>query len=127
VIKKELASAETIILNTSSPLEISTLDDAFNLISAAITIAYPMGLPDFDPVSDILAGTDEPQGADLKAVLKDDVCLWWANKQLQNSKTLADYIGRNEKTKIIVKVHIRSFTPRSKPAGRVEHLLEKHR
>jgi hypothetical protein len=102
--KKELASAETIIMNTTSTIDVSQINDAFRLIGGAVTIAYPMGLPEFDAVREILEGIDEPEGADLKAVLKEDVCLWWANKQLQKGKTLADYVGKNEKTKLIVKV-----------------------
>lgn len=30
--------------------------------------------------------------------------LWWAGKELQRGKKLSDYIGKNEKTKIVVKV-----------------------
>ncbi len=30
--------------------------------------------------------------------------LWWAGKELLPEKTLADYVGRNEKTKIVVKI-----------------------
>lgn len=30
--------------------------------------------------------------------------LWWAGKELVSGKTLSDYIGTNEKTKIIVKL-----------------------
>jgi hypothetical protein len=102
--KKELASAESIIMNTTIPIEILEIDEAFRLIGGAVTIAYPMGLPEYDAVREILEGNDEPEGADLKAVLGKDVCLWWANKMLAKDKKLADYVGRNEKTKIIVKV-----------------------
>ena len=30
--------------------------------------------------------------------------LWWAGKELTRGKTLGDFIGRNEKTKIIAKL-----------------------
>lgn len=30
--------------------------------------------------------------------------LWWANKPLDKNKTLGDYVGKNEKSKIIVKL-----------------------
>ena len=30
--------------------------------------------------------------------------LWWAGKELQRSKKLADFVGKNEKTKLIVKL-----------------------
>ena len=38
-------------------------------------------------------------------VLEDDTALlWWAGKQLERSKLLRDYVGRNEKTKIVAKL-----------------------
>lgn len=30
--------------------------------------------------------------------------LWWAGKELQHTKKLEDYIGKNEKTKIVAKL-----------------------
>lgn len=30
--------------------------------------------------------------------------LWWAGKQLQRDKLLKDYVGRNEKTRIVAKL-----------------------
>lgn len=33
--------------------------------------------------------------------------LWWAGKELVGGKKLMDYIGKNEKTKIIAKLHRR--------------------
>ena len=38
-------------------------------------------------------------------VLEEDTAqLWWAGKQLERSKLLRDYVGRNEKTKIVAKL-----------------------
>ena len=38
-------------------------------------------------------------------VLEEDTSqLWWAGKQLDRSKLLRDYVGRNEKTKIVAKL-----------------------
>ena len=34
----------------------------------------------------------------------DTAQLWWAGKQLDRSKLLRDYVGRNEKTKIVTKL-----------------------
>jgi hypothetical protein len=36
-----------------------------------------------------------------------EVSLWWANKELQWEKKLKDYVGSNEKTKIVVKIQKR--------------------
>ena len=38
-------------------------------------------------------------------MLEEDTSqLWWAGKQLDRSKLLRDYVGRNEKTKIVAKL-----------------------
>lgn len=39
------------------------------------------------------------------AVIPDDQAqLWWAGKELLREKLLSDFVGRNEKTKLIVKI-----------------------
>lgn len=30
--------------------------------------------------------------------------LWWASKELQDGKILSDYVGRNDRTKIVAKI-----------------------
>jgi len=36
--------------------------------------------------------------------VEKDTVLWWAGKELLREKNLRDYVGKNEKTKIIVKL-----------------------
>lgn len=36
--------------------------------------------------------------------LDEETSLWWASKELLPGKLLSDYVGKNEKTKIIVKL-----------------------
>ncbi len=33
--------------------------------------------------------------------------LWWAGKELQRGKLLCDFVGKNEKTKLVVKLQKR--------------------
>ena len=33
-----------------------------------------------------------------------DLAMWWAQKEFMRGKTLQDYVGKNEKTKIIAKI-----------------------
>jgi len=33
-----------------------------------------------------------------------ETSLWWAGKELLRGKLLLDYVGKNEKTKIVVKL-----------------------
>lgn len=35
---------------------------------------------------------------------EDECQLWWASKELQRGKKLQDYVGKNEKTKLVVKM-----------------------
>lgn len=74
----------------------------------AVMIAYPAyhRLPVYDPTRQELEDNEELDGtSDLQAVLDHtQTNLWWAGKELQLSKTLEEYVGRNEKTKIIAKL-----------------------
>lgn len=38
-------------------------------------------------------------------MIPEEECqLWWAGQQLQRGKKLQEYIGKNEKTKLVVKI-----------------------
>nr|XP_012636363.1 UPF0769 protein C21orf59 homolog isoform X2 [Microcebus murinus] len=45
--------------------------------------------------------------AGLNVIKESEAQLWWAAKELRRTKKLADYVGKNEKTKIIVKIQQR--------------------
>lgn len=42
--------------------------------------------------------------ASLQVIPEKEAQLWWAAKELHRDKKLQDYIGKNEKTKIVVKI-----------------------
>jgi len=42
--------------------------------------------------------------ASLQVLDEGATQLWWAGKELQRGKKLQDFIGKNEKTKLIVKI-----------------------
>ncbi|TNN48323.1 UPF0769 protein C21orf59 [Liparis tanakae] len=42
--------------------------------------------------------------ASLQVIPEDECQLWWAAKEMQRGKKLQDYVGKNEKTKIVVKI-----------------------
>ena len=68
-------------------------------------IAWPMGLPDYDPVRQILEDRDALEGAaQLQHLDADATCLWCCSKEMQREKLLSDYVGRNEKTKVVAKL-----------------------
>jgi len=74
----------------------------------AVMIAYPAfhRLPVYDPVRQELEDKEELDGHSEY----QDICdhgqtnLWWAGKELRVDQTLEQYIGKNEKTKILVKL-----------------------
>jgi cilia- and flagella-associated protein 298 len=54
-----------------------------------------------------------------------DTCLWWAGKELVGDKCLSDYVGKNEKTKIVVKIQkvfLKAFNLRKE----LDHQRGKH-
>lgn len=42
--------------------------------------------------------------ASLQVIPEVEAQLWWAGKELHRDKKLQDYIGKNEKTKIVAKI-----------------------
>lgn len=85
------------------PLELGVLKDHILNINGAVMICYPMGLPNYDPVQQLLSGI-------FKGVEPFDLYtaqLWWAGKELMRDKKLCDHAGKNEKTKIIAKLQAR--------------------
>merc|ERR1719324_360685 len=64
-----------------------------------------MGLPDYDGVRQILEEREVLEGAQSLEVLDPDhISLWCFSKELQRDKLLSDYVGKNEKTKVVPKL-----------------------
>lgn len=78
----------------------------------AVMIAYPAyhKLPVYDPTRQELEDKEELDGhSELQDVLDHlQTNLWWAGKELQGSQTLEQYVGKNEKTKILCKLSPKS-------------------
>lgn len=85
----------------------ATLVEQLDIVRGLMMMAYPgfHGLGDWEPIWVILENKEE---FDPKMDLTDDLdpkstTLWAVNKELQCGKTLADYFGKNEKSKLVVK------------------------
>merc|ERR1719291_763107 len=77
------------------------LEEAINNVRGAVMIAYPMGLPDYDGVRQILEEREVLEGAaSLEVLDPEQISLWCFSKELQRDKLLSDYVGKNEKTKV---------------------------
>jgi hypothetical protein len=82
------------------------LDEKLANISGAVTMAYPMGLPEWDPVRLALEGEDGLGGTAAAQELLDveRATLWLAAKEFKRDQTVGDRVGKNEKTKVICKL-----------------------
>ena len=67
------------------------LTDAIGNIRGATMICYPMGLPDYDAVRQILEEREELGSAALEQLDGAQASLWCFSKELQLDKKLSDY------------------------------------
>lgn len=82
------------------------VDDALDKMRGSVMIVYPMNLPPHDPIRMELEGTEDLSGTQASKEVLDESndTLWWSGKELVRGKKLEDFIGKNEKTKIVVKL-----------------------
>ena len=48
--------------------------------------------------------SDSVRQASLEVIEPDAASLWWAGKEMVRGKKLCDFVGKNEKTKIVCKL-----------------------
>jgi len=106
------------------PLAAALLEEKINMMKGAVTMAFPMGLPAYDPVR--IALEDETHTAQLygeRQLDPETAQLWWASKEFLREQTVGDRVGKNEKTKIIAKLQ----PPGSGPPAREPAVSEDER
>ena len=61
-----------------------------------------MGLPPYDPIKMEFDNEEDLSGTQAsKEVLEaGETSVWFASKEMARDKTLEDYVGKNEKTKV---------------------------
>merc|ERR1712093_647249 len=110
VIRRTVADADEAIAKSQFERKveftIEMLQDHVDKIRGALMIAYPMGLPDWEPARQDTEGTEDLEGtAEGQDILNEEgTVMWWASKMLDRSKTLSDFVGKNDKTKIVVQL-----------------------
>ncbi|XP_009905685.2 cilia- and flagella-associated protein 298 [Dryobates pubescens] len=110
VIKKTIEEAKALIsrkqVQANICVNMEMVKDALDQLRGAVTIVYPMGLPPHDPIRMEFENKEDLVGtqAGLEVIEESEAQLWWAGKELQETKLLSDYVGKNEKTTIIVKI-----------------------
>ncbi|CDS43316.1 EF HAND 1 calcium binding site [Echinococcus multilocularis] len=113
ILTKTIASAKSLIskefVEQGKALTRELVNEAFMMLSGAVTIVYPMGLPPYDPIQMELKNEEDLSGthAGTEVIPVEDAALWFSGKEILPGKLLSDYIGKNEKTKIIVKIQKR--------------------
>ncbi|KAM4045854.1 cilia- and flagella-associated protein 298 isoform 2-T2 [Anomaloglossus baeobatrachus] len=110
VLQKTMEEAKALISKKQAEANVCvTMDlvkDALDQLRGAVMIVYPMGLPPHDPIRMEFENIEDLSGTQAGQMVIEEPAaqLWWAGKELLRKQKLADYVGKNEKTKIIVKI-----------------------
>jgi len=109
VIRRTVQDAKALTSEQQVQRKVATtaaaLEDAINNVRGAVMIVYPMGLPDYDLVRQILEERELLEGqASLEYLEDSKAALWCFSKELQPEKLLSEYVGKNEKTKVVAKL-----------------------
>jgi len=115
---KSVINIDNVVKKQSIDLE--TLKEQVEFFRGMVMKAYPAfhGLCEWEPVVVLLEDKEEfdhtLHGTD--DLEEEKAQLWWAGKELAKGKHLKDYVGTNEKSKIIVKMqHKGSGAPVREP------------
>jgi len=84
----------------------AALEDKLANLKGAVMMAYPMGLPAWDPVALCITGEDGLDGTQAAAELLEvgEAQLWVASKDFPRDQKVGDRLGWNEKTKVVAKL-----------------------
>ncbi|KAK6641319.1 hypothetical protein RUM44_013028 [Polyplax serrata] len=110
VINKTMEEVKALIskklVQTETCLTLKMVQTALDMLRGAVTIVYPMGLPPHDPIRQELENNEDLTGtqASLEVLEVPKTTIWFSGKEIIRGKQLKEYIGKNEKTKIILKL-----------------------
>ena len=105
---KSKISNENVKSNTCLTWEV--VSEALDILRGVVNIVYPMGLPEYDPIKMELENRENLAGtqASKDVIESTQAVIWFSTKELQRDKKLEDYLGKNEKSKVIIKLCTRS-------------------
>lgn len=105
-IAEALAMIDKKLVDNNKTLTMKIVKEALDLLRGAVTIVYPMQLPPHDSIRNEFQNTEDLSGTQASLEVIDPVKaqLWFAGKQMLPDKRLGDFIGNNEKCKVIVKL-----------------------
>lgn len=104
-----------------------TLEEAIDNVRGAVMICFPMGLPEYDGVRHILEGDEDLSGTSYANddLDPEETVVWYCGKQMDPKKRLQDHVGKNEKTKVVVKIQKRGASAPSREPGEPEGVGER--
>ncbi|KAL3790479.1 hypothetical protein HJC23_012035 [Cyclotella cryptica] len=119
VLQQEALSLEDYVskeqVQRKIPLTIQEINKKINNVRGAVTMAYPMGLPEWDLTRIAL---DEPIEKLKNTYLggffvqAENAALWSCNKEFRRGQRVSDRLGScNEKTKVITKLTTKGSGP----------------
>lgn len=94
------------LIDSNKILTLRQVQEAIGILRGAVLIVYPMQLPPHDVIQMELTNTEDLSGtqASVGVIEPTKAQLWFAGHQMLGEKQLADYVGRVEKCKVIVKL-----------------------
>lgn len=94
------------LVDRNTTLTYKTVQTALDNIRGAVTIVYPMGLPPHDNIYMELTNTEDLSGTQAlnEIVEPAKAQLWFAGHQMYPDKNLFDYLGHNDKCKVVIKL-----------------------
>lgn len=84
----------------------SIIQETIDLLKGAVTIVYPMGLPPYDNIQMEFDNEEDLEGTQAsKDVIPPNMgSIWFSGKEMLAGKKLSDFLGKNEKSKVIAKI-----------------------
>ncbi|XP_063238499.1 cilia- and flagella-associated protein 298-A [Bacillus rossius redtenbacheri] len=117
VVDKTVAEARAIVSKKQIQADVCltqrAVQSALDILRGAVMIMYPMGLPPHETIRLELENSEDLTGTQASLEVLDAALaqLWFSGRELQRGKLIGDYVGRNEKTKVVVKLQSRGQGP----------------
>ena len=110
VLKKTIEEAKQMVskkmVDQNKTMTFKNVQNALDILRGAVTIVYPMQLPPHDPIRMEFTNTEDLAGtqASLEIIEPAKIQLWFAGRHMNPDKELKDYLGLNDKSKVIIKL-----------------------
>ncbi|XP_065370128.1 cilia- and flagella-associated protein 298 [Calliphora vicina] len=111
VLRNAITDAKALIdkklVVAKKPLTLKIVAEALNLLKGSVTIVYPMQLPPHDIIRMEFNNTEDLTGtqASKEVIEPSKAQLWFAGRLIMYDKKLSQFIGNNDKTKVVVKLN----------------------